>query len=398
MRGGHQLNDEAFLVVSSDCHAGPELHAYKEYLDKRWWDEFDAWAASFENPFADRDEVYADRNWDSAKRLRHLEEDGIVAEVIFPNTVPPFFPANGTVAGPPSKEDYERRWAGLRSHNRWLADFCSEAPGRRTGIAQLMFNEPSDAIAEMKWARENGLFGGVLIPSILPGAPTPPIWDAAYDPIWAACQDLDVPINHHGGSGPDYGWKHGMARVLSLLDFTFYSNRNVWQLVWAGVFERFPRLRYVITEKGFGGLLEQMNYHDRVYAMLRNPGDSTGAQGAAEFVGDYIESVPHPPSEYLRKNCWIGATFMSASDVAQRNRVGVDRMMWGCDYPHPDATWPHSRESLAKAVVGVPEQEARKMLGLNAVSFYGFDRAALDPVAAEFGPRPNEILTPSVVG
>ncbi len=203
---------DRYVVVSADCHAGAPLLGYREYLDARYRDDFDRWAAEFVNPFEDLDEVYADRNWDSAKRLAHLEGDGIAAEVIFPNTVPPFFPRNGIVAGAPSAADYEQRWAGLQAHNRWLVDFCNEVPGRRAGIAQLLFNDPDDAVAEIARTKEAGLFGGVLLPSIPPGSSIPPIWSADYDRIWAACVDLDVPVNHHGGSGsPDYGWELGHA-------------------------------------------------------------------------------------------------------------------------------------------------------------------------------------------
>jgi predicted TIM-barrel fold metal-dependent hydrolase len=387
-------NSDALLLVSADCHAGASLTGYRGYLERRWLDDFDAWAATFTNPFADLDEVYADRNWDSAKRLRHLEEDGIAGEVLFPNTVPPFYPSVGLVAGPPSAEDYARRWAGLQAHNRWLADFCDDVPGRRAGIAQILFNEPADAVAEITAARERGLFGGLLLPAIPPGAPIPPIWDSSYDPIWDACEDLDVPINHHGGSGtPDYGWELGMARVVYLTEFGFYSNRNVWHMIWGGVFERHPQLRYVVTEQGFAGVLDQCGVHDYYYAMLNGAGDDDSSVAARELVGDYIRTLPMKPSDYLRRNCWMGASFMSAADAARRVDIGVERVMWGSDYPHTESTWPDSRGSIAAAIADVPIDEARRMLGLNAVDFYGFDRPALDAVAARIGPRPSELIT-----
>jgi hypothetical protein len=65
------------LIISADCHAGATVDGYKEYLARRWWDDFDAWKRDFVNPFADLDAIYADRNWDGQKRLRHLEEDRI---------------------------------------------------------------------------------------------------------------------------------------------------------------------------------------------------------------------------------------------------------------------------------------------------------------------------------
>ena len=100
-----------------------------------------------------------------------MEADGVVAEVIFPNTIPPFFPAVSLVnqAPPANAGDLDRRWAGLQAHNRWLADFCADAPGRRAGIAQIMLHDVDAAVAEVRWAKEHGLTGGVLLPGAPPG-------------------------------------------------------------------------------------------------------------------------------------------------------------------------------------------------------------------------------------
>ena len=133
----------------------------------------------------------------SAAWPRH-ESDGIVAEVLFPNTVPPFFEQGNLVALPPSPEDYERRWAGVQAHNRWLADFCAAAPGRRAGIVQVFVNDIDDAVAEIRWAKEafDGPFGGILLPSIPPNSHLPPLWDDHYEPLWQLCDELDVPHQH----------------------------------------------------------------------------------------------------------------------------------------------------------------------------------------------------------
>src|SRR6478735_10504432 len=223
---------ERCVVVSADCHAGAPLLGYREYLDAQFRDDFDRWAAEFVNPFEDLDEVYADRNWDSAKRLAHLEGDGIAAEVIFPNTVPPFFPRNGIVAGAPSAADYERRWAGLQAHNRWLVDFCAAAPGRRAGCAQIFLNDVDDALAEIRWAKENmHVFGGILLPNVAPNSPLPPLWDPHYDPLWELCEELDVVCNIHTGSGlPDFG-EHVAARAIMLIEIAWFAHRGMWHLI-----------------------------------------------------------------------------------------------------------------------------------------------------------------------
>src|SRR5687768_17609204 len=155
---------DRYVVISSDGHAGGDILDYRPYLASRWLDEFDAWAAGFENPFTDRfTTAELDRNWDSAVRLAELEAQGIVAEVVFPNTVPPFYPLTSFFVppAPESRIDYERRWAGLQAHNRWLADFCAASPGRHAGVAQLMLNDIDDALAEIAWVKESGLMGGV---------------------------------------------------------------------------------------------------------------------------------------------------------------------------------------------------------------------------------------------
>ena len=111
---------DRYTVVSADGHAGGDIQDYRPYLASRWHDEFDAWAAEYVNPYADLIAPIAYRSWDSERRLAETESDGIAAEVLFPNTVPPFFAEGNLVALPPSPEDYERRWAGVQAHNRWL--------------------------------------------------------------------------------------------------------------------------------------------------------------------------------------------------------------------------------------------------------------------------------------
>ncbi len=384
---------DKLLLVSADCHAGASVLGYREYLDKQWLNDFDAWAKTYKDPFEDLGEIYAERNWDSSLRRRDLEKDGLVAEVIFPNTPAPFHPVASDLASPPSPEEYQHRRAGAHAYNRWLSDFCSDMQGRRAGIAEILFNNPADAVADIKAAREMGLFGGIMMPPMPPGNRLPPIWDSFYDPIWSACVDMDIPINHHGGGGtPDYGYGPGMPRLVYLSEFTLFSNRIIWHMAWGGVFERHPNLRIVITEQGFGMLLDQMWGQDHIYAMLKGQGDDSGSVAAREMLGEFVNTLPCKPSEYIRRNCWIGASFMSAKDAARRHEIGVDHVMWGADYPHTEATTPNSRAALQQTLAGIPEDESRAMVGLNAAKFYGFDLELLNKAAAEVCPDSKDIL------
>ena len=120
-----------------------------------------------------------------------------MAEVLFPNTIPPFFAQGNLTALEPSAADYERRWAGVQAHNRWLADFCAAAPGRRAGCAQIFLNDLDDTLDEIRWAKENmHVFGGILLPNVAPNSPLPPLWDPHYEPLWELCEELDVVVQH----------------------------------------------------------------------------------------------------------------------------------------------------------------------------------------------------------
>ena len=193
------------------------------------------------------------RNWDDERRIRDQEEDdGVVAEVVFPNTVPPFFPTAMHIARPPEPDEYELRLAGIRAHNRWLADWCAQYPERRAGIGQIFLNDLDDAIADVRWIKEHGLRGGILLPAVPPDVThfIPPLYSSHYDPLWAVCEDLGVVVNQHSGTGtPDYG-PEPAGGVVWLTETAFFSQRSLTHMLAGGAFERFPELRFVLTEQG----------------------------------------------------------------------------------------------------------------------------------------------------
>ena len=114
-------SDDRYILISADTHAGGSHVQYREYLDPKYRDDFDAWRNKYKNPYKDlKDTDLRIRNWDTERRNHDQEADGVVAEVIFPNTVPPFFPSFVLFAQPPKPEEYEHRLAGIRAHNRWM--------------------------------------------------------------------------------------------------------------------------------------------------------------------------------------------------------------------------------------------------------------------------------------
>jgi hypothetical protein len=82
-----------YTIITADTHAGGSHAQYREYLDAEFLEDFDAWRGRYKNPFKDLKDDRRSRNWDSDQRFGEQQKDGVVAEVIFPNTVPPFFPS-----------------------------------------------------------------------------------------------------------------------------------------------------------------------------------------------------------------------------------------------------------------------------------------------------------------
>ena len=386
---GTNATAERYTIISADCHAGGSHAAYREYLDPAYVADFDAWRGKYKNPYKDLGDTRRLRNWDNEMRNGQQEQDGIAGEVVFPNTVPPFFPSFVLFAKPPTDEEYEHRHAGVMAHNRWLKDWCDEFPERRAGVGQIFLNDVDDAIADVKWIKENGLRGGILLPNIAPDVKwVKPLYDRCYDPLWEVLQDLEMPVNVHSGTGnPDYG-SYPVSMLLYINEVVFYSQRPFVQMVLSGVFERFPRLKFVITEAGCAWMPPLLERLDSVIRGIRD----TGATGEIRYGDDHV--LPRDATEYFHQNVWMGVSQPGPVDAAARHEIGIDRFMWGSDYPHDEGTYPYTRENLRARFSDAPEAELRQILAGNAAKLYDFDLDALAPLAAKIGPTVEEIAQP----
>lgn len=378
-----------YTIISADTHAGANHETYREYLDPSFREEFDAWRGRYKNPWKDlRDTDLRVRNWDDERRDRDQLAQGVVGEVIFPNTVPPFYPGFVLFAGPPKAEEYRHRRAGIQAHNRWLADFCARKAAQRAGVGQIFLNDIDDAIEDATWIKEHSLRGGVLLPNVAPDVTwVKPLYDPEYDRLWAALQDLEIPVNLHGGTGsPNYG-RYAATPALMISEVAFYGMRPFVHMLLAGVFEKFPRLKFVITEASAAGLPPLLKQLDGVLANIRG-----GAIGELKYRKE--DALPRSATEYFRQSCWVGASFPRPDDVAARDVIGTDRWMWGNDYPHDEGTTPFTAEALRQVLHHLPEAELRAALGGNAARLYDFDLEALAPLAAQYGPTVEDVARP----
>ena len=382
--------NDRYTVISADTHAGGSHAMYREYLEEKYLDDFDAWRDKYKNPFSDLGDERRLRNWDTEMRTRQQDEDGVAGEVIFPNTVPPFFPSFVLFARPPKADEYEHRLAGIRAHNRWLVDFCAEQPERRKGIGQIFINDIDDAIDDVRWIKDHGLTGGVLLPNVPPDVDwVKQLNHPDYDRLWAVCQELDVPINVHGGTGTPAYEPLPSSALMMIAEVPYFSRRPLLFMLLSGAFERFPGLKFVLTEQGCAWLPELVQYLDGHLESIR----ANGAIGELRFKPEHI--LPKNASDYVRQNCWFGLSFPLKADLdAAVATVGIDHVMWGSDYPHDEATSPYSTIALRQVFHDWDPADVRKVLTENPAELYGFDVDALAPVAERIGPTVAEIAQP----
>jgi predicted TIM-barrel fold metal-dependent hydrolase len=392
---------ERRVIISADGHCGASIDGYKPYLESRYHDEFDAWAGQYHDAWVDLESDHSvdDRmglaasaatyNWDSTKRQKHIDGQGIAAEVLYPNTSPPFSPSGQISApGPRSAEEYEYRWAGLQAHNRWLVDFCADAPGRRAGIAQIYVEDVDAAVAEIRWAKEAGLMG-----VLLPGDHTLKLTNLFYprfDAIWETCADLQMPIVRHATMVTELSEEAGPAsQWVGMFENPFYNTRVISHLILAGVFERYPALKFVMAEiPDATKMPAYVRELDSMYESLT--GDNPIGVFTDVLIREAVEALPKKPSEYHDTNCYYGNPF----DFRHAHAAGVKNLMWGGDLPHSEGTSPFTKEALRLVFADLPDDESKRATSLTAADVFGFDMELLQRVADRIGPTVAELRTP----
>ena len=294
------------------------------------------------------------------QRLSEQERDGVDAEVLF--------------TGP----GMVRFWRGIEedaafnsvvhAYNEFLAEeYCAAARDRLLAMAVIPTTGVESAIREMEYCARAGL-KGVMLANFPNGKGLPMPED---DRFWAAAIDLNMPLTVHVKffsderpvlryqRRPSEAETFAVDPVFNLVRFAGESALNAVQMVMTGVFDRFPKLRIYWAETMIGWIPYFLSQLEDNWERTR--------YWAREFYG--VEPPPRPISEYLQEHCLWGF-LKDPFGVEMRHRIGVDRIMWGNDFPHSAGNWPNSRRVIEEIFQGVPEDERYRMLAGNAVKFF----------------------------
>jgi predicted TIM-barrel fold metal-dependent hydrolase len=406
------MTSDPVVIVSNDTHIGPRLvEDLREYCPPEHLEEYDAFVASAAadkvaaedllrgSGHLDHPNLRTPGHHDSAARLADYDHDGIAAGVIFHgsmNMEP--IPFIAQLLGKPSdREQSPLAGVGMRMYNRWLADFVAESPHRHIGLAYLPMWDVDAAVAEVEWAHEAGL-RGVNFPAMRDGV-LPEYNRKLWEPLWSVCEDLAMPLVTHVGSATNA--RYGGLEAVPLLQIEsggFISRRAVWWLIWAGVFERHPGLKLVITETPGSWFPTTADELDALW-------DFYDAKRDEPLNKALLEQVPRRPSEYMAANVFYGASFASPYEVEQAVLHGnATQLLWGSDYPHLEGTFvnPEGRDTpsvtrlaLRHTFCATSAADTLRMIGGNAIDVYGLDAGALQAVATEIGaPTLDELATP----
>lgn len=385
------------MIVSTDSHAGPLVkEQLRSYCPAAYLDRFDEFVTAWEptrrgtwdddgpmangTPFT---EAVIQRTaeltstagiYDPHVRLKDMDAEGVAAEVIYHGAMTP------EVIPWQASPDLELRTLGYKMYNRWLADFVSVAPERFIGALHVPLWDLEESVKEVAWGAEAGL-KCVNFPA--PHRSITPYNDRAYEPFWAVCAETKMPLTTHGGSGdmPDYTGPEAWALYMS--DLFFYSRRGLWYLTWSGAFERHPDLRMIFTEQRSEWVPSTLAHLDSIYN--------------SEFH-DWKSMIPRAPSEYFAEHCYVASSFMARYEAEMRHEIGIDRFMWGTDYPHYEGSYGNTELCLRATFSGMPTEDVRKILGENAVGCFNLDRPTIREVADRIGPFPSVIDRPLAPG
>jgi predicted TIM-barrel fold metal-dependent hydrolase len=285
------------------------------------------------------------RPGDPHLRVKELDRDGVDAEVIY-----------GILAAAAKLNDREASNEMLRIYNNFMKAFCSHYPDRHIGLACLPYGDIDAAASEVRRVAKLGMKGVELSCSWN----MTPMWHPMWDPLWEAINEVQIPLHFHTfpSVSPELRKQYSgltlRAMTYSTLClFQITLGQILTALMGAAVFERFPNIRVVLGESGIGWIpyvLDRMDF---------------------EWQDQYRDlKLKMKPSEYWRRQC--KATFQyDRVGTKLIEEMGVETLMWGSDYPHPDGVWPESKKYIAEQFGHLPADITHKMTCENAGKFYG---------------------------
>ncbi|MBI3757891.1 MAG: amidohydrolase [Deltaproteobacteria bacterium] len=286
-------------------------------------------------------------------RLRYMDEFGLHTQILYPNTLG--FAGNNMM----KINDTELRNFCITGYNDAMAEVQQVGKGRLYPQALLPFWDIELTVNELKRAHDQLGMTGFTMTDSPESWGLPYLNDPHWDPLWAEAQERGMPVNFHIGSGviPNM-WpgleqnNRGIAAVSTML---FMNNmRCLTQLIFSGLLDRFPRLRFVSVESGIGWVPFMLEACE--YQMDQNLLDRGG--------------LKLRPREYFQRQIYASYWFENEDAAHSITKLGADNVMFETDFPHPTCLYPNVREQVQATLGGLERSVQRKVLYETAAKVY----------------------------
>lgn len=282
--------------------------------------------------------------YDPAARVQEMERDGVDAQTLYPTPVLQIAMC--------AAEEKDFHLALVRAYNDWISEFASYAPDRFAGLALLPNRGgPKATVAEIERVMDRPGMRGVVMGAYPNGSLA---IDPEDDAVWGVLQERELPLTIH------VALTQTMPAVVKTKlpgygRFFDAPNRMI-EMVFSGMFDRFPELDVFFAEVDFGWVpyvKEQIeNNYNRLEPIMKF-------------------GLKQSPSDYIDRHFHFG--YMTDTfGLRHREYVGAERILWSSDYPHISADWPHSWRTIQASLSGVPKAEAELILHGNAQRLFGF--------------------------
>jgi predicted TIM-barrel fold metal-dependent hydrolase len=293
--------------------------------------------------------------WDPHARLGDMDKDGVRMEVLYPSMARNFFSLKG--------EETPLQLAGIKSYNDWLIEYCDVAPDRLIGLGILSVLDIPWSVEEMQRCIKLG-HKGVLLPAGLPDGMS--FADPVFEPIWAAAEDMDIPIHFHINIRQGADRMATRLKKLSMHETGKNAVKRavlealtlITDLVFGLVLDRHPRMKVVLAEYDLCWVLPFMTKMDGNVRRARSENPDTPIMSAL-------------PSETIRRQVFITFQDDPVGLAGARVLDLLDNCLWASDYPHGGSTWPHSKEIVRTQFATLDEDSAKNLVWGNAARLYG---------------------------
>ncbi|MAG31079.1 MAG: amidohydrolase [Deltaproteobacteria bacterium] len=286
-------------------------------------------------------------------RLEYMDEHGLAVQIVYPNILG--FAGNLVM----NIEDLALREFSVTAYNDAAAEMQAAGKQRLYPQAMLPFWDVEASVRELERCHDELGFTGVVLTDATEDWGLPPLCDPSWNPLWDVMQDRDMPINFHIGGGtisPRTWGTYPPARMFAALStmMQMSSMACITNLIFSGLLDRYPRLKFVAVESGVGWLpylLESLDY---------------------QYDENGVKDLKMKPSEYFQRQ--IYGSYWFESDVGDAiARLGEDNLMFETDFPHATCLHPHIREHIQTTTKALDPRVQRKLLYETAARVYNID-------------------------